>query len=448
MPSLKTTAIILTASSVVVCILIADMFPARGLTAVLLPARSSCSCESTDPWPGSLPVGQTQLEQYRRWKNVTTHGSVNITRNQTMYTYDVRVVEATRKCSDVRVRLDEFYEGNRTVGGSCFLALTDSPTGQQLCSYADYFNGTYTIWCPAPPTTCAVLTIQCQCVDFLVYDKPVHPLDELVLRRSVCPWSTTTGCATHGHANSPATWLRNGTSWTVGYVRGEPVATLLDADEICECLWRKFDRFVMVGSSHMRYKFDYLTTRCLGKRSMAKVGRKHSTFSKNNMHFYMATYSKHFVPVWKNHLVKLHLTRNSTVVFQTGAHAVAHRGINNAIGPEVDTYIKALVNIKRRADKAGFKMVVLTSPPFPDHDRSYHRRRRNNYVLAALSRQLQDKLSLYGLKVFDEFGVILPQQNNDTKLCGDHLCRVPGKGVHGYVGITALRLLMTDICNG
>ena len=148
---------------------------------------------------------------------------------------------------------------------------TDTPTERQLCSYMDYFNGTYTIWCSAPPTTCAVLTIQRQCVDFLFYvkyDKPVLPLDQSVLRRSVCPWNTTTGCATHGHANSPATWVRNGTSWTVWYVRGEPVATLLDASAICECLRRKFDRLVMVGASHMRYKADYVTTWCLGKRSM------------------------------------------------------------------------------------------------------------------------------------------------------------------------------------
>ena len=449
--SLKATAILLTASLVVVSILFADMSPARRFT-VLLSTRPSCTCDSTEMWPRSLPVGQTQLEQYRRWENVTTHsngnGNGNITRNQTMYTYDIRVVEATRKCSDVRVRLDEFYDGNRTVGGSCFLALTESPTERQVCSYTDYFNGTYTIWCPAPPTTCAVLTIQRQCVDFLVYEQPVHPLDELVLRRSVCPWSTITGCATHGHANSPATWLRNGTSWTVGYVRGEPVATLLDADAICECLRRKIDRFVMIGASHMRYKFDYLTTECLGKRSMDKVGRKHSTFRKNNIHFYLTTYSKHFTSLWENNLKKLHLTNNSVVLFQTGAHAVAHRGIANAIGAELDVYLKALVNIKSRADKAGFKMVVITSPPFPDHDRSYLRRRRNNYALAALSRLLQDKLSLYGVNVFDEFGVMLPQQNNDTALCGDHyLCRVPGKGVHGYVGITALRLLMTDICD-
>ena len=453
MVSLNTTAfivIILTVSWVVVCILFWDIFIAR-LT-VLPPIRSSCACESTGTWPSSLPVGHTQLEQYRHWRNMAKRGVYKkITRDQTRYTYDIRAVEATRRCSDVRVRLDEFYDGKRTVGGSCILVQTDNPTERQLCSYTDYFNGTYTIWCPAPPTTCAVLTIQRQCVDFLFfvkYDDPVLPLDQLVLRRSVCPWNTTTGCTTHGHANSPATWMRNGTSWTVGYVRGEPVSTLLDGNAICECLRRKFDRFVMVGSSHMRYKSDYMMTRCLGERSMDKVKRRHGSFSKGNKYFYIASYSQDFVPLWENYLQKLNLTKNSIVLFQTGAHAVAYRGINNAIGTELDIYLKALVNIKHLADKIGFKMVVLTSPPFPDHSRNDDRLFRNNYALAALSRLLQDKLPLYGLQVFDEFGVILPQQNNDTKLCGDHyLCRIPGKGVHGYVGITALRLLMTDICD-
>ena len=74
-----------------------------------------------------------------------------------------------------------------------FLALTDSLTERQVCSYTDYFNGTYTIWCPAPPTMCAVLTIRRQCVRFMSSTrKPVHALDQLVLRRSVCPCSTTT----------------------------------------------------------------------------------------------------------------------------------------------------------------------------------------------------------------------------------------------------------------
>ena len=65
---------------------------------------------------------------------------------------------------------------------------------------------------------------------------------------------------------------------------------------------------------------------------------------------------------------------------------------------------------------------------FPDHDRVRRRSSRNNHALAALSRLLQDELSPHGLKVFDEFGVILPQQNNDTGVVGLTIYVVsPGK---------------------
>ena len=415
-----------------------------------LTIRSSCVCQSTDTWPRSLPVGHTQLEQYRFLRNMTKSGGFKeIERDQAKYTYNITVVQTTHLCSDVRVRLDEYYDGKQTVGGSCFLALTDSPTERELCSYTDYFNGTYAIWCPPPPTTCAVLTIHRQCVDFMAYYRPVQPLQQSVLRLSVCPWNNATGCVTRGHVNSPATWLRSGDSWSVGYVRGEPVAKLLDAKAICDCVSKKFDRFVMVGSSHMRYKFGYLMTYCHGERSTNKIERKHTTHETNNMYYHQALYSQDFVPLWENASRKKGLTRNSIVLFQTGAHDITFRGLDNTTGPNTDVYVKALVDIKSRADKVGFKMVVITSPPFPDLHRIRPGSNRNNYALAALSRLLQDKLSPHGLKVFDEFGVILPQQKNDTPRCTHHyLCRIPGEGMHGYVGITAFRLLMTYVCSG
>ena len=448
MTSRRTTAITLGISCIAAYLFLTDNVPVRWSTQKLT-IRSPCACQSTDTWPRSLPVGHTQLEQYRRWRNVTkVKQHEKITRGQAKYTYNITVVQTTHLCSDVRVRLDEYYDGKQTVGGSCFLALTDSPTERELCSYTDYFNGTYAIWCPPPPTTCAMLTIQRQCVDFMAYYRPVQPLQQSVLRLSVCPWNNATDCVTRGHANSPATWLRSGDSWTVGYVRGKPVAKLLDANAICDCVWKRFDRFVMAGASHMRYKFDYLMTRCYGEGFMYKIERKHRSFSTNNTHFYITMFGPDFLPLWENVLQNLKLTRKSIVLFQTGAHDITNRGIGRAMGRNIDAYVRALVHIKSRADKVGFKMVVITSPPYPDYDRKGPRGNRNNYALAALSRLLQDKLSPHGLKVFDEFGVILPQQNNDTRRCGSHyLCRIPREGIHGYVGITAFRMLMTDICS-
>lgn len=177
--------------------------------------------------------------------------------------------------------------------------------------------------------------------------------------------------------------------WTVGYIRGVPVATLLDANAICECVHKKFDRFVIVAS-HMRYKFDYLMTYCLGERAMDKIERKHGTFSMNNTYFYMTSYSQHLVSLWDNTLQKLNLTRKSIVLFQTGAHDVTRRGASKAMGPDFDDYLKALVDIKLRANKVGFKMVIITSPPFPDHSPTVRRGHRNNYAMAALSRLLHD----------------------------------------------------------
>ena len=441
----KKAAALCISCCLVVYLLVDVNHPWRGSTRYSI-VGPLCGCQSADTWSRSIPVGRMQLEQYRRLSNLTKRGGfVRTTRDHTKYTYNITVLEATRQCSDVRVRLDEYYDGKRTVGGSGFLALTDSPTEREVCSYTDYFNGTYTIWCPAPPTTCAELTIRHQYVDFVAYYRSAAPQEQVVLRRSVCPFSNTAGCTTRGHANSPATWLRGGTSWTVGYVRGEPVSTLLDASEICECIRTRFDRILLVGASHMRYKFDYLMPQ--SHSDLTKIERKHKALSIGRIHFNNKMFGDSFSPVFEKVQHKINLKRKSLVFFQTGAHDITGRGFSKAMGHLIDAYVTAVVDAKQRADKVGFKFVVLSTPPYPDHDRVGLRGLRNNYALAALSRLLQEKLSPYNINFFDEFGVILPQQNNDTRRCGSHyLCRVPGEGIHGYVGITAFRMLMTDVC--
>ena len=138
------------------------------------------------------------------------------------------------------------------------------------------------------------------------------------------------------------------------------------------------------------------------------------------------------------------------LLFQTGAHNLAKRGrghiLVQTMGPRLDMYVSTLLNIKRRADKLAFNMVVVTSPSYPDK-RVPGRASRNNHNLAALSRLLQDKLCTYNVSVFDEFSMLVSQQGSAPPHCGIHyLCRIPGQGVRGNTGIIALHMLMTDVC--
>ena len=186
-----------------------------------------------------------------------------------------------------------------------------------------------------------------------------------MLRRSVCPFSNTAGCTTRGHANSPATWLLDGNSWTVGYVRGEPVQTLLDATEICECIRTRFDRILLVGASHMRYKFDYRRTQCYS--DVTHFERKHKAYSVGRVYFNNKMFGDSFSPLFEEIQLKMNLTWKSLVLFETGAHDITGRGLGNAMGHLIDAYVTAVVDAKQRADKVGFKFIVLSTPPYPDY---------------------------------------------------------------------------------
>ena len=240
--------------------------------------RSSCLCQSNDVWPRSLAVGRTQLEQYRHWRNLTkTKGYKKRTRDQAKYNYSINFIQPSRRCNDVIVRLDELYDKRRTGGGSSFLALIESHSIRYMCSFWDYFNGTYAICCPAPPIEYAVLTIRLQYVNFEAYGETIDPFDRTVLSRTIGNWNSDSKCQTRRHPNSPATWHREGGNWTVAPVHSAQGDAILDEKAICDCVKNKFDKFVMVGASHIRYKFDYLVSRCYGEFKLDNLERKHGS---------------------------------------------------------------------------------------------------------------------------------------------------------------------------
>jgi len=401
----------------------------------------------------SLAVGHTQLRQYRRWIELRSKENyTKIKRNLTQHIYKIHVIEPSIRCDDISVRLYELYNSTVTAGGSCFRVMSESFSQRDMCSYVDYFNGTYDVWCPAPPPGCAVVTIQLQYVDFEAYSEIIVPFNRTLLRREICPWNSSQRYQTPRHPNSPVTWVRDGANWTVTALQPVQRSTLHQEKAMCDCIEKTFDKFVMIGASHMRYKFDYLVTTCLGESALKHYDIKHGSASiRKRLHFISALRSDDFKPLWNVFLDGLHLTNRSVILFQTGCHDLGKPGHGHRLvltmGLRLDVYVNTLVDMKRRADTLGFKMVVMTSPPYPD-DGHLSRASRNNHNLAALSRLLQEKMSKHSIYVFDEFAELVVQQDKIPPVCGIHyICRLPGQGILGNVGMIAFQMLMTELCS-
>ena len=406
-----------------------------------------CPCR---PNGTSLAVGHTQLRQYRRWRKLTSSKNyTKITRNLSQYIYKIHVIEPNIRCDVISVRLYELYNSTMTAGGSCFRVMSESFSQREMCSYVDHFNGTYDVWCPGPPPGCAVVTIQLQYVDFEAYSETIVPFNRTLLRREICPWNIGQQYQTPRHPNSPATWVRDGANWTPL----QPVQRSMIHNEkaMCDCIENTIDKLVMIGASHMRYKFDYLFATCFGESALKHRSRKHgSTSFGKRLHFISATNSYDFEPLWNDSLKGLNLTNRSVILFQTGSHDLGKPGQGHvlvlAMAPRLNVYVNTLFDIKRRADTLGFKMVVMTSPPYPDEG-YLNRVSRNNHNLAALSRSLHEKMSTHSISVFDEFATLVVQQDHFPPDCGIHyICRIPGQGIRGNVGIIAFQMLMAELC--
>ena len=117
----------------------------------------------------------------------------------------------------------------------------------------------------------------------------------------------------------------------------------------------------------------------------------------------------------------------------------------------LDSYVHALTEIAKRSTATGFRMLVVTSPPFPDADGRQSKGSRNNFALAAYARAVRDRLRYIvskrnRVRLFDEFGLLVPLQERVS--CGCHyVCYSWSDGVSsvsGDVGITAVQFMMVN----
>ena len=401
-----------------------DHFHSGRLRLILPKHRGRKTDQNTYDWS----VGGNEIRQYREfmWKN--PHFRFKLVKEPTTlkfdpnYYYNVEHVGTDGIAANgVSVSIEERYRKTTTSGGSCFYVFSEtaSSTIRQMCSFWDFFNGTYVVWCPAMGgEPCMNISIMVQYTNSTAYTSNEHPMHHVIWRKTVCRRTTIgiNNVLTSPYLRSkdgvlpksPILWEKT-TADDHFVLKTEPNKTFqtMNQSTLCACV-KRFRRILMIGSSHMRFKADYMIYKCYG----LPIGltRRHGDLSVENINYISRSRGSHFTTLLNNELARDKLDKNDVVILQTGAHDMAYSGLQQTLATMIDTYSNVVEQLKRRSEQIGFTLIVVTSPPVADDQEQYRRGSRNCCALSAFVYELHARLISTGVDMFDEFSVILPWQ--------------------------------------
>ena len=174
----------------------------------------------------------------------------------------------------------------------------------------------------------------------------------------------------------------------------------------------------------------------------------YSTVREGNIHYLSRTKMFQYPVLWEKYLKNETLGQRDVVIIQTGAHDMAHLGIQRSMA-SVQEFVRVLSDLQKKSLKYGFRLLFVTTPPFPETDKRETKGSRNNFALAALNRSFKAELLSKKVNVFDEFSVLLTQQ--DSNSCGCHyICRKAENNMSLFTGkvgmIAASMMLSNKIC--
>ncbi|KAI0227847.1 hypothetical protein LSAT2_021667 [Lamellibrachia satsuma] len=435
-----------------------------------LPYDTDTSCKLVEPGlsfnatSSNIDVGQTELEQYYRYTQFKNLKHENFNRSFSMYSYSVIIIEDRPTTDGIFVRIKEHFMNKSTHGGSSFI-ITANHIASEQCPYRDMFNGTYLAWCP--PMTVGErreIVVTLQYVNFDAFDRarPIrfdaviyhtqvrldmrnrNPAAKVDIPTSFGSPPVAEALKTYARKQDVVLWYKDSENWKVKLANGEHFWSL-STKRMCDCI-KKMRRLVMIGSSHMRYKFAYIAQQCYHRTGVGFTGR--SNQSVENVKFVEFLLALNFT--WSLHrkMKGVHLGDNDVVLVQTGVHDLAKNGLSYFMNSMVK-YVEALVAVRNQSKVRRHNFIVLTPPPFPMYATVTRMKGdRNSFCTAASVRRLKQLLCKHDFEVFDEFSILRPVAERD--LCtGRYICPMfNGKtfGVYGDVGFAAARLMMSQVC--
>ena len=409
-----------------------------------------------------IDVGQTELEQYYRYTEITEKRKDIATYSK--YSYKIAIIENRSTTDGVFIQIDEYLNKRSTKGGSSFIITADH-IGTEQCPYRDLFNGTYLAWCP--PMTVRerrTIVVTLEYVNFAAFDSARPASFGLVqfyrdLRLDTGNWnpkfkvdapvplrspSVAEALKTYARKEDVVLWFKDSDSWKVKLANGEHFWSL-STKGMCDCI-KKIRRLIMMGSSHMRYKYAYIAKQCYNRTGVGFSGNTNPVTK--NVQFVEFLQAEHFTKSFRRRLGDIQFGDNDVLLVQTGAHDLARKGLSYFMD-SMEKYVDAFVAVRNKAKVRRHNFVVLTPPPFPMHATVTRKKGdRNSFCVAASVRRLKQLLAKHDFEVFDEFSILRPVAERD--LCtGHYICPMfNGKtfDVYGDVGFTGVHLMMSHVC--
>ncbi|KAI0241528.1 hypothetical protein LSAT2_024262 [Lamellibrachia satsuma] len=397
-------------------------------------------------------IGETELQQYIRFRKynpkfIFVTKKVKIAKPPAGYKYHVKALSSTE------ILIEESNGKAPTGGGSSFLVRTDS-VSTQICHYDDFFNGTYVAHCPLPECTCRNINVWLQHANYTAFTSVHYPIEKLLWRKRVCDLhkgnagftKTPRESKTSSNGKNIVTWYLENRLWITRSVSGKRYIEMRKSD-VCGCI-RKIRKLFCFGASHMRYKSAYIASTCYNVPANVTVRFKSLTVE--NVRFRTLSKVSHYQVLWKKYLKNETLGQRDVVLIQTVAHDMKLGGMQPTMDVAVMQLVRVLSDLQMKSLKYGFRLIFITTPPFPQADKTVPSvGSRNNFALAALNRRLKTELLSKKVNVFDEFSILLPQQNRNS--CGCHfMCRGIKNNktyIYGRVGIVAASMLVyNEIC--
>ena len=392
-------------------------------------------------------VGSTELQQYALFMKMYPHFKFNMTKDAKFpppdgYSYTVRAVSSTDFV------IEERSGNSSTGGGSSFLIITTS-TSTQHCHYYDFFNGTYAAHCHLPECSCRNVSIQLQYSNFTAYTGNHKAVQTVLFRKLICNHQSTAVVSNSSRRKTKqitedknvVTWYKHNGDWEATLLNGKRYIEMNES-ELCGCV-KNIRKLVMVGSSHMRYKFDHIAYLCY--KMPVDLKMKHESFTKENINYLWMPKIEEFPKLWDDRLSEEKLGKRDVVIIQTGAHDMSLIGMQNTMAG-VAKLAAVIRDLHRKSLRYGFLLLVVTTPPMNEQTPMCHKRSRNIVALAAFNRRLKLDLMTANVTVFDEFNFLLVQ--HDNVLCGCHyICMKKQNNVSriaGKVGIMAASMMMSN----